>query len=152
MSIFCVYISCPWPWMYEERPKNPTRSVATENAVGIGAGAQIRRLLHMFKGGKEGGRVGREGEREGGREGGEGGREGGRDPSLPPSLPSLPPLPPSPPSLPPSLPTLPPSLPPFLSHDQMWWRSCSSSTSPSYCWPHSCSPFTSTSRWAAGCI
>ena len=32
--------------MYEEKPKNPTRSVATENAVGIGAGAQIRRLLH----------------------------------------------------------------------------------------------------------
>ena len=38
--------------MYEEKPKNPTRSVATENAVGIGAGAQIRRLLQevsMFK-------------------------------------------------------------------------------------------------------
>ncbi len=33
--------------MYEERPKNPTRSVATENAVGIGAGAQIRRLLQL---------------------------------------------------------------------------------------------------------
>ena len=31
--------------MYEEEPKNPTSSVATENAVGIGAGAQIRRLL-----------------------------------------------------------------------------------------------------------
>ena len=33
--------------MYEEEPKNPTRSVATENADGIGAGAQIRRLLHI---------------------------------------------------------------------------------------------------------
>ncbi len=42
---FCVYISCPW--MYEEESKNPTRSVATENAVGIGAAAQIRRLLHI---------------------------------------------------------------------------------------------------------
>ena len=34
--------------MYEEKPKNPTRSVATENAVGIGAGAQIRRLLQVY--------------------------------------------------------------------------------------------------------
>ena len=30
----------------KRRSKNPTRSVAPENAVGIGAGAQIRRLLH----------------------------------------------------------------------------------------------------------
>ena len=31
----------------KRRSKNPTHSVAPENAVGIGAGAQIRRLLHI---------------------------------------------------------------------------------------------------------